>query len=95
MCSTILSIWLCQERNKAYHKVSFSFEKFWTELAVDSICQLQRLETNKTLCFMWALFWREVNRSRWIVNFKTVDESYTNKTFQRAAKNALIVTTNH
>ena len=26
MCSTILSIWLWQERNKTYHKVSFSFE---------------------------------------------------------------------
>ena len=28
MCSTILSIWLCQERNKTCHKVSFSFEHF-------------------------------------------------------------------
>ena len=28
MFRTILSIWLCQERNKTYHKVSFSIENF-------------------------------------------------------------------
>ena len=50
MCSTILSICLCQEGNKTYHKVSFSFEKFQTESTVDSICQPQRLETNKRFC---------------------------------------------
>ena len=45
-------------------KFYFLFEKFRTELTVDLICQPQRLETNKTLCFMRASFWREVNRSR-------------------------------
>ena len=49
MWSTILSIWLCHARNKMYHKVSFAFEKFWTEQTVVSIFQPQRLETNKTL----------------------------------------------
>ena len=95
MCSTILSIWLCYAKNEAKHiTVLFSFEKFRTEQAVDLICQPRRLEANKTLCFMWALFWREVYRSRWKVKFKIVDESHTNKTFQAAAKNAIIVTTN-
>ena len=69
-------------KKKTYHKVSFSFEKFRTEQTVDSICQLQRLETNKTLCFIWASFWKEVHRSRWNVKFKMVNESHANKIFQ-------------
>ena len=75
-------------------RVSFSFEKFRTEQTVDSICQPQTLEANKTLCFMWASFSREVHCSRWKVKFKMVDESHTNKTFQAAIKNAIIITTN-
>ena len=90
MCST----WLCQERNKTYYKVSFSFENFWTEQTMDSICQPQQLEANKTLCFFWVSFWGELHRSRWKVKFKMVDEFHTNKTFQGAAKGAIIVTTN-
>ena len=85
MCNTILSIWLCQARNKTYHKVLFSFEKFRTEQIVDSICQPQRLEITK----------HKLHHSRWKVKFKMVDESHTNKTFQGAAKNTIIVTTNH
>ena len=80
---------------KKYHKVSFSFEKFRNEEIVDSICQLQRLGTNETLYFMRASFWEEAHRSRWKVKFKMSDESHTNKTFQGAAKNVIIVTTNH
>ena len=74
------------EDKSNYHKVSFSFKKFCTEQTVDSICQPQRLETNKTICFMWPSFWREVHRLRWKFIFKIVDESHTNKKFQRAAK---------
>ena len=47
-----LAIWLCQERNKTYYKVSFTFENFWTEQTMDSICQPQQLEANKTLFFL-------------------------------------------
>ena len=36
-------------KNKIKHKISFSFEKFRTEQVVDSICQPQRLEANKTV----------------------------------------------
>ena len=82
----LVNLVITQERNKTYHKVSFSLEKFRTEQTMVSICQPQRLETNKTFYFMWASFWREVHRSRWKAKFKTVDESHTNKTFQRAAK---------
>ena len=94
MCSTILLIWLCQERNKTYRKVSFSFEKLRTEQTVDSICHPQRLETNKTLCFVRTSFWRKLHRSRWNAKSKMVDERHTYKTFQGAAKNPIIVITN-
>ena len=53
-CASPLSIWLCQEQNKAYNKVSFFFEKLRTEPTVDWICQPQRLKTNKSLCFVCA-----------------------------------------
>ena len=48
-CASPLSIWLCQEQNKTYNKVSFFFEptEGW-------ICQPQRLKTNKSLCFVCA-----------------------------------------
>ena len=39
-------------KNETKHitKFIFSFEKFRTEQTVDSICQLQRVEANETLC---------------------------------------------
>ena len=44
-------IWLCQERNKTYHKVSFSFEKFRTEQNVDLICQPQKNGSQQSSLF--------------------------------------------
>ena len=43
----------------------------------------------------WKSTKHKLHRSRWKVKFKMMDESHTNKTFQGAAKNTIIVTTNH
>ena len=47
-----MSIWLCQERNKTYPKVSFSFEKFRTEQAVTRFVNRKdwKLAKHSVLC---------------------------------------------
>ena len=48
-------------KNKIKHKISFSFEKFQTEQVVDSICQPQRLEANKTLFYVGFILKRSTS----------------------------------